>query len=60
MENDLLILEREYQIRVYSNFAGDITIEQENPPDEEVSTVVLTKSQAEKLYLALKELIERQ
>jgi hypothetical protein len=56
--SDLLNIPMEYATRIYENNANGVTIEQEDPYGQEKPRIVLSKQQAEQVYLALQEFAE--
>lgn len=54
----LLVLPIEYQTSVFVNNDGNVVIEQPDPYGGDSSLIVLSKSQAEQVYLALQEFVE--
>jgi len=56
--SDLLNLPAEFATRVFENNGGGVTIEQEDFFSADPPKIVLSKSQAEHVYLALQEFVE--
>lgn len=56
--SDLLNIPAEYATRVFVNNAGGVTVEQDDPFESETPRIVLSKSQAEQVYLALQAFVE--
>ena len=55
---DLLNIPAEYATRVFVNSVGSVTISQDDTDDRYTQFIVLSKSQAEHVYLALQAFVE--
>lgn len=56
--SDLLNIPAEYATRVFTNNGGGVTIEQDDPYESSTPQIVLSKSQAAHVYLALQAFVE--
>lgn len=56
--SDLLNIPAEYATRVFTNNGGGVTIEQDDPYESSTPKIVLSKSQAAHVYLALQAFVE--